>query len=340
MAASPYQNLPRKASVYSSSLSPDSLSSSFLSRLIRTHLPRLSSRDFDSSSSSSGESTPSHTRRWSSNSSFTGTPPPVYRSKASLVSDAEDDYFDALESSRLGARAGQESTLGEGLPDDFEIQSGIEWRYANQAISLYNLARQEGQSLAEPSGGIPSLTRQLYLHGTTYGLRGLPKQLSNEEIMSIWSSLPPAVRDIAAITTQSDSKASLSSRRSSLRYADALDHDRPPSVLHRVVAFFILQLFMLLQFLAPYMRLLAIYLASYERQNRVSERVLGQTMRAADGLVKFGNRVCDMNDGRVGQALGDAMVWWIRGVTGGIRQGIGSGLMALGVEGQGQDAMR
>jgi len=55
-----------------------------------------------------------------------------------------------------------------------------------------------------------------------------------------------------------------------------------------------------------------------------------------DGMMKstvrIGNSVCQMNDGKVGQAFNDFIVWWVKGVTGGIHQGVGEGLVVLGVE--------
>ena len=45
------------------------------------------------------------------------------------------------------------------------------------------------------------------------------------------------------------------------------------------------------------------------------------------------NSICQMNDGKVGQSINEFAVWWVQGVTGGIHQGGGEGLVLLGVDG-------
>jgi hypothetical protein len=39
-----------------------------------------------------------------------------------------------------------------------------------------------------------------------------------------------------------------------------------------------------------------------------------------------------MNDGKVGQAVNEMVVWWVRGVTGGVQQGVEAGLRLEGRE--------
>jgi hypothetical protein len=36
-----------------------------------------------------------------------------------------------------------------------------------------------------------------------------------------------------------------------------------------------------------------------------------------------------MNDGMVGQAINEMTIWWVRGVTGGVQQGLAEGLKAM-----------
>ena len=50
--------------------------------------------------------------------------------------------------------------------------------------------------------------------------------------------------------------------------------------------------------------------------------------------VQLGNTVCRMNNGKVGQSINEFTVWWVKGVTGGIHQGVGEGLVILGVDKQ------
>jgi hypothetical protein len=99
-----------------------------------------------------------------------------------------------------------------------------------------------------------------------------------------------------------------------------------------MIAAVILQLCLLIQFLVPYLRGLAIYLAAIEREQRIGDRLFKSSLRATEALVRLGHRICEMDEGRVGVALEDVMVWWIRGIAGGLRQGLGDGLLVLGDE--------
>ena len=93
---------------------------------------------------------------------------------------------------------------------------------------------------------------------------------------------------------------------------------------------------MLLNFLIPHIKDFCAAAYRYERQNHISERFFSSSVNTMDWSVKksmqFSDSVCRMNDGKVGQALGSMAVWWIRGVTGGIHEGVGQGLMIMGVE--------
>lgn len=112
----------------------------------------------------------------------------------------------------------------------------------------------------------------------------------------------------------------------------------PRSYLHKVLASVILQVFILLRFLLPYVKLLLRQVYEYERTHRITERVLTATLDAADGLgkgsVNIGASVCRLNEGRVGAALSNLAAWWMEGVAGGIYEGVGEGMVHLGIIGQ------
>lgn len=109
-----------------------------------------------------------------------------------------------------------------------------------------------------------------------------------------------------------------------------------PSVLHRLTAAGFLQAFILIQFLLPYVKLFLMQAFEYERKHRISERVVRSSIDTVDG---FGRKTGDitsaiysMNNGKVGQAINECAVWWVRGLTGGIHQGIGEGIAVLRAE--------
>jgi hypothetical protein len=201
-----------------------------------------------------------------------------------------------------------------------------------------NLAGQEsvaGSSDLENSS--PALIRQLYVHGITYLLRGLPNNLSSEEKMTVSSAVPEEVVALRTVKFQSTDVIHV---KSSVVFDPKSGKYQKPSILHRALAAMIVQMFLIVQFLLPYIKVFLAAAYRYERQHRISERVLSSSINTMDGAMKksmeLSNTVCRMNDGKVGQALNELAVWWIRGVTGGIHDGVAEGLVITGLDGKGK----
>lgn len=155
--------------------------------------------------------------------------------------------------------------------------------------------------------------------------------MTPEEKISIWASTPQDVLDLSQVNNNSKEVVCAAERRLAEQSGE-----EPPSFLHRALATFIVQMFVLFQFLIPYINIFAAAAYKYERQNRISERVFASSVNTMDGMIKstarLGNSVCQMNDGKVGQALNDLVCWWIRGITGGVHSGVQEGLVVLGIE--------
>jgi hypothetical protein len=253
-------------------------------------------------------------------SNTTVTPPPAYTSQSA----SPDDH---LESSHH-----DEASIS---PPSFDANSeaacGVKWKYANQGLNQISLSAQESrvtESSSGPSDG--NLTRQLYLHGALYTLRGLPSDLTSEEVVCIWVACPDQVRQVALI--EAKNQLHLEKIPTVRRRRSSLDSEDQASILHRVLAVAILQIFLLIQFLLPHVKALMAEAFSFERRHKVSEKLLKSGAQTLETVMKFGDSVCKMNDGKVGSALQAFMVWWITGVAGGIREGIGSGLAVIGLE--------
>lgn len=67
----------------------------------------------------------------------------------------------------------------------------------------------------------------------------------------------------------------------------------------------------------------------YEREHRVSEKVLATGMDAVDAV---GRRGVDIGGVVWGWGFGEAVAWVIEGVTGGISEGVGEGLIMIGAK--------
>jgi hypothetical protein len=108
-----------------------------------------------------------------------------------------------------------------------------------------------------------------------------------------------------------------------------------PSLLHRILASTIVQLFLVFQYILPYLKYLLSAAFQYEREHKISEKMLSQSIETVDMVGKKGvgiaGAVFGMGDGKVGQLIADAMSWFVEGVTGGIHDGVGEGMAIMGV---------
>ena len=162
----------------------------------------------------------------------------------------------------------------------------------------------------------------------TYLLRGLPHELTPEERMSLHATIPGSV-----VNLSSDPSLSLVPRS---QLADLAHHDpaQPPSALHRITATIVFQLFVLFQFLLPYIKLFIGQAYRWEKEHKVAQRLLNGSITTVDELgrrtLQLSQTVCRMNNGKVGQAINDMTIWWVQGLTGGIQQGINEGVVVIG----------
>ncbi|KAL2060906.1 hypothetical protein VTL71DRAFT_8958 [Oculimacula yallundae] len=204
-----------------------------------------------------------------------------------------------------------------------ENKSGIGWKFANQGFSLLSLAVDESSSISRnPDFGNASFARQLYLHALTYLLRALPTDLTTDEQISIRSSLPPGIVEPFHIESHGHSQSTKSTS------------DAQTSLLHRTLASTIIQLFIFVQFILPYIKYLLSTAYQYDREHKISEKVLSQGIETVDILGKTGlswtGAIYGMGDGRVGQVVTETAAWLVEGVTGGIHEGLGEGMVIMG----------
>ncbi|KAJ9640919.1 hypothetical protein H2199_005587 [Coniosporium tulheliwenetii] len=199
-----------------------------------------------------------------------------------------------------------------------EDQSGINWKYANQGLSLLTDAYHESSSLSRNhENGQATFSRQLYMHGLTYLLRGLPNNMTAEESLSIRFALPSGVAETPLLDPTT---GALIPAYTTLTASQPQSQHPEPSLLHRILASSIIHLFLLVHLVLPYIKLFLGHAYRYEREHRISERVFSTSVNAVDEVGKrslaLTQTVCAMNDGKVGQMMNDAAVWWVRSLTG------------------------
>jgi hypothetical protein len=198
-------------------------------------------------------------------------------------------------------------------------------------LSLLSLSISESNALSQkpaPSAASPSFARQLYIHALTYLLRGLPTDLTTEEGLSVRSALPPGI--VAPLRLEFDGvempsyHGSKNGRRGRKK--------SQPSFLHRTLATTIINFFILVQFVLPYIKMLLRAAYEYERTHRISEKVLASSIETVDGLGKIGMRggVAIWGSG-LALGVGAVVNWIVEGVSGGIQEGLGKGMARVGV---------
>lgn len=171
----------------------------------------------------------------------------------------------------------------------------------------------------------PIFTRQLYLHGMAYLLRGVPSDLTPEELLSLQAAAPPSLVNLQA---DQSSHALMPRSTESQLQRDVLPPDA--SMLHRITATVVLQAFIFVQFLLPYIKIFLAHAYQFEREHQITRRLVNGSITTVDDIgrrsLRLSQTICQMNDGKVGQAINEMTIWWVRGVTGGVQQGFQEGL--------------
>lgn len=68
----------------------------------------------------------------------------------------------------------------------------------------------------------------------------------------------------------------------------------------------------------------------YEREHKISEKVVSQGIETVDMVGKGAGALCGLGDGKVGKVVGECMGWLVEGVMGGIHEGVGEGMAIMG----------
>ncbi|KAI9710622.1 MAG: hypothetical protein M1812_007386 [Candelaria pacifica] len=258
------------------------------------------------------------------------TPPPAYpviqRSSDSQDNTSESGSIisgqDVLSDGRRSLSLSSEHSMPT------ETSTGIVWSYANNGIKLLTAAA-EHSTTERLNDNDPAIGRPLYIHALTYLLRGLPRDLSLEEQLSIRAALPPDINTPLNIEV---SEQQLSSNITSSVTSQCTS---PPSMLHRILATGIIYLFFFFHFILPYLKFWIKSAYQYDREHHITEKLVSGGLNTADGVAKTGieiyRAISKMGDGKIGQAMDSATAWCVAGVTGGVHEGVGEGLVIMGL---------
>ncbi|KAH6980588.1 hypothetical protein BKA56DRAFT_685336 [Ilyonectria sp. MPI-CAGE-AT-0026] len=177
---------------------------------------------------------------------------------------------------------------------------------AASGTSLVNISIDRGKpAVAEED---VTFERKAFINSVIYLLNALPQDLDVCELRRIQSALPEDVTylDLGALR----------------------------SILHRAVQMTVVNLISFLTYLMPYLMYLLGYAARIERKYKISEIVVGHRLDFVNSIgkqsVSLTETICQMNDGKVGQALLEAFIWTVDGFAQGISDGLGEGLSIVG----------
>ncbi|KAF1941318.1 hypothetical protein EJ02DRAFT_404790 [Clathrospora elynae] len=258
------------------------------------------------------------------------TPPPGYSfgpdtGDTTPIFNFGDTYFDLMDDAP--ERPGSSRSAAPPLFTTHDMDTGIKWNYASQGISLMTHAYRES-SVRDADESSVDLTRQLYIHGITYLLRGLPAERTEAETLSLQAAMPPGLLEL-----RSNSNAHALVPTSEHTSRPRRTPPQEPTVLHRITATIVFQTFILVQFLLPYIKLFLSHTYQFERKHQITKRLVSTSVTTVDELsrksLQLSRTICQMNDGKVGQAIDEMTLSWLRSLTGGVQQGLEEGLNAI-----------
>ena len=199
-------------------------------------------------------------------------------------------------------------------------------------LSLLSLSINESSLLTHSpnsNAASPSFARQLYIHALTYLLRGLPADLTTEETVAVRSALPQGLVTPMRVEVGAGQGSLFLDANTRI---NGRTKDNPPSVLHRTLARTIINLFLFVQFVLPYLKVLLQAAYQFERSHQISEKLLASGMDTVDGIGKIGMKSGTALWGSgVALGLGEVVAWIAEGVSGGIQEGLGEGMARVGV---------
>lgn len=219
--------------------------------------------------------------------------------------------------SRLRLRQNPEPE-DDSRPNSVHYSDKIAWVYAREGLEL--MQRSVNVTAADSHGA--NLRRQLYIDGMGYLSRALPQHLTVDERIRIGVGLPPHLdmptRPHSPQTLSSDiSESSVVKQRPAMQ----LSFVRP--LVAKITVYIILLLRLIMQGLG----LAICKLYAYDRRHRISDWAIMQSViifeRTWTLTASAMERVCSMNDGQVGEFLGELSRCLADEVSRGLYDGLG-----------------
>lgn len=339
---------------YSSPSSPSYFYTFLLPTSVQTRISRFRTRN--------GRSSPSESPTPRPHKGITD-PMPLQRADGTLTKYQQDESSTSAESlppssysRRASPRRGQPSALT--ATATVIATASKECRYARHGINMLETILLESE-LPTDDPRKKTFIRQHYIQTLNVFLHGLPEDLSEAELESLRMALPAA-----SLSSPPPSLPALDCHQQQQQQQYLARTDQRPqfqrqqqqqqqshhhqSFPHRISAFIILLLFLVLQALIPYLKILARTAYRFEREHRVTEHAFAWGVSVTEASWRLVARIVswavtqerrggggggEQEQGRVGHLLIGCLLWWGREVSEGFGEGVGKGMEVLGLEG-------
>ncbi|KAF2830555.1 hypothetical protein CC86DRAFT_463835 [Ophiobolus disseminans] len=244
--------------------------------------------------------------------SMPGTPPPEYASGSTTPYRHTAPSFDFEDDESIASSASSTPPLI--VP--YETLSGISWQHARHGVVTLEQAHRQA-TIPSDDYIMATIIRSQYVHSVTLLLRSLPSRLTSAELMGLHDAIPKSVLELhdkapqAAIPVQVNRNTQGAPER---------------TLLWRITAWLVFQLFLLMQMLLPYVKLLLGHVARFENEHQVTRRVFNTGVAFGGGFSRecwrVSRAVCQMHDGALGDVVSDAVVYCAESIGGGVQQGL------------------
>ncbi|GKT48671.1 uncharacterized protein ColSpa_08852 [Colletotrichum spaethianum] len=284
---------------------------SMLPTSLQSRLPPLRSIRKSASMQTLTSSRQSHTR---SLSGLDGVHPNI--TQARIISESTEEHMSlvATEHHQSSRTYEMRATADRHEQDRRQAEQFRQQQQEAASLALIAVAQDE---LRQPSRRpAVDFERKAFLDGVEYILKALPSDLNEHELHRLRTSTPSNFIPPASAGGRA--------------YSPSRGAHHGRSILHRGVQTAVVNIFLLIHLALPYIILLLRLAARTEREYRISENLVGAGMGLANAIGSKGMRItgalCNVGDGRVGQALTEAIAWTVEGFTGGLSDGVGEGL--------------
>ncbi|KAI9892733.1 MAG: hypothetical protein M1814_001153 [Vezdaea aestivalis] len=197
-----------------------------------------------------------------------------------------------------------------------QSSSDESWKYVREGFDLLAKSAEELAPFSPKKSTNLAFARQLHLDGVGYILKSLPADLKPEEQLILQSSLPSSI---------------LADEREIQRTLPASGES--PPYFQKCIKGFIIQLFLVFQYLLPYLQHFIQISLEYERSHKISERLFRASMAglnyAITRVFEIRERVSTMSDGRAEEVVIDSVGWCFVNILGGLYNGCREGMVNL-----------